>query len=115
MTQCLKKMYPDELADCVLCFGGEEDCVHLFFRCPFAQVIWATRGISSVDTTSEKAFWDSVRQVNWRQKEEGGKIIMVLWTICLHRNKALFKGRMVSTDGVIPDMEGLMASWFYHN
>ena len=67
-----------------------------------------------MDTTSERASCDSFRQANWRQKE-GGKILVVQWAIWLHWNEMLFRGRMVSKDGVIQDVEGLIASWFYHN
>ena len=31
----------------------------------------------------------------------------MLWTIWLHRNEVLFKGRMGSIDGVVQDLEGL--------
>ena len=37
---------------------------------------------------------------------------MVLWAISMHKNEVFFRGRTISTDGVIHDVEGLMASWF---
>ena len=68
-----------------------------------------------MDTTFEGAFWESFRQPKCRRKEEGGKILAILWAMWLHPNEVLLRGRKVSTDGVIQDAEGLMASWFYHN
>ena len=72
-----KKLYAEELADYVLCIGGEEEYTILLFQCPFARMIRAIEGISSVNTTSTRAFWDPFQQANWRQKEEGGKILAV--------------------------------------
>ena len=51
-----KKMYPDASDECVLCRGGEEDCEHLFFYCPFARTIWATQGISLSDAIYKMNF-----------------------------------------------------------
>ena len=72
-----KKLYAKELADYVLCIEGEEEYTNLLFQCPFARMIRAIEGISSVNTTSTRVFWDPFQRANWRQKE-GGKILMVL-------------------------------------
>ena len=38
---------------------------------------------------------------------------MVLWALWLRWNDVLFRERMLSTDGVVHDVEGLMVSWFH--
>ena len=41
---------------------------------------------------------------------EWGRILAVLWAIWLHRNEVVFKGQMVSADGVEHDMGGFVSS-----
>ena len=65
MTRVLrKKIYPDILADYVLCSGCEEDCTHLF-----ACTMWVTQGIPPVDATPKVTFWDSIWRCSYRKKE----------------------------------------------
>ena len=47
-----------------------------------------------------------------RLLEEGGRILVVIWAIWLHRNEVMFKGRLASMVSVVHEVEGLMASWF---
>ena len=42
---------------------------------------------------------------------EGGRILAVTWAIWLHWNEVMFRGRPVSADSVVHEIEGLMASW----
>ena len=47
------------------------------------------------------------------RKEEGGRILAVLWAIWLPPEQGAVQGRMSSTDIVVQDVEGLIASWFH--
>ena len=47
---------------CGMCSSGEEDCNHLFFECPFARAVWSHQALPSINTSSETAFWDSIRR-----------------------------------------------------
>ena len=47
-----------------------------------------------------------------RRQTEWGKILAVLRAIWLHCNQQDNKGRTVSTDGVIHEVEGLITGWF---
>ena len=40
--------------------GGEEDCSHLFFECPFTQEIWASQPILRADVSSAEASWEPI-------------------------------------------------------
>ena len=43
---------------------------------------------------------------------ERGRILAVVWAVWLHHNERVFKGRTGSTDGVIHEVQGLIAVWF---
>ena len=43
---------------CMLCGEQEEDCEHLFFKCPIATRIWASQGLSEIKSSS--AFWATI-------------------------------------------------------
>ena len=51
-----KRTIPEAQDDCVLCTGAVEDCSHLFFECPFARAIWASRKIPRIDVSSATQF-----------------------------------------------------------
>ena len=111
MTRVLwKKMYLDVSEEYVLCREGEENYKHLFFQCPFAHRIWASQGITSAGAIYETNMWHSLRQDGYRRKG-GGRILAVTWAIWLHRNEVMFRGKPVSTDNVVHEIEGLKASW----
>ena len=59
----------------------------------------------------ETNFRDSIRRRGYRKKGEGGRILVVTWTIWLHWNEVMFRGRPVSTDNVVHEIEGLITSW----
>ena len=67
--------------------------------------------ISVIDTTLEMTFWESIPRSGRRGKEEGVRILAVLWAIWLHQNGELFNGRVVSTDRVAYVVEGFVAAW----
>ena len=53
-------------------YGGEEECSHLFFKCSFTQVIWASQKTSPVNLSLAEAFWRSLTGgTYWREVEEG--------------------------------------------
>ena len=78
-----------------------------FFKCPFAKTIWNQKSIPSMDATWKTSFWDSIWRGGHKRKEEGGRILAVLWAIWLHRNDKLFRGRASSTNGVTYAVEVL--------
>ena len=90
--------------------GDEEDCAYLFFGCPFAKTIWNQQPISLIDMTSGTSFKESILRSGRRGKEEGVRLLAVLWAIWLHRNDKLFNERVVSTDGVAYAVEGFVAA-----
>ena len=90
---------------------GGEYCKHLFFQCPFAHTIWASQVITSIEAIYETNFWDSIQRGRYRKKGKGGRILKVTWAILLHRNEVMFRGRLVSTNNVVHEIEGLTASW----
>ena len=77
-----KRLYPDTMTTCGMCSSQDEDYKHLFFECPFARIVWNNQAINPVDVSSEAAFWDSIRRARLK-KEEGRRIVAVLWTIWL--------------------------------
>ena len=70
--------------ECENCMGGEEDCSHLFFECPFAQEIWYTQNLFGVDVTSDGALWGSLKGGVFRRETEWERILAVLWAIWWH-------------------------------
>ena len=94
MTRTLRHCYnPVAPAVCPLCNEAEEDCSHLFFQCTLAQAAWRVAGVGHLDTSSDEEFWRSIsggvfhREADWRH------IFTTLWSVWLHRNKVIFKGR----------------------
>ena len=47
---------PNNLAEGIMCIGGEEDCSHLFIQWPFAKAIWDAQKMPRVDNSSKEAF-----------------------------------------------------------
>ena len=56
------------------------------------------------------SFCESIQRSGRREKEEGVRILAVLWAIWLLRNDKLFNGRAVSIDGVAYVVEGFVAA-----
>ena len=57
-----------------------------------------------------------MQRISWKLFKELGemgrrRILAVLWAIWLHFNEWVFKGRAVSTDGVIQEVEGFVSCW----
>ena len=105
-----KRMFPEASLESAMCTGGEENCCHLFFECPFARAIWAKQKISWVDITHISRGLLGMDHGRCIQKtvEEGGfyTVLRALW---LHRNNAIFYERMVLVDSVAQDMEGFVS------
>ena len=68
----LQRMVPGAPVECPLCARAVEDCQHLFFVCPSAQIVWQATGVGRLVATSEEAFWRSLgggtfsREVEWQ-------------------------------------------------
>ena len=101
-------MYPTAI--CMLCRPQEEDCEHLFFKCPIATRIWASQGLSAI--TSGSIFWATLPRRRRGHEADRGKRFAVLWAIWLHRNEVMFEGKAVSSEGVIQEVERLVGLWF---
>ena len=97
-------------AICMLCRAHDEDCEHLFFKCPIAIRIWASQGLS--DITSSSVFWATLPRQRRGHEAVRGKRFAVLWAIWLHRNEVMFEGKAVSSEGVIQEVERLVGLWF---
>ena len=74
MTRTLRCQFdPEASAVCPLCNEVEEDCSHLFFKCPLAQAAWRAAGVGHLDTSSDEEFWRSIsggvfcREADWRR------------------------------------------------
>ena len=55
----------------MLCREQEEDCEHLFFKCPIDIRIWASQGLS--DITSSSVFWATIPRWGEVRKQIGEK------------------------------------------
>ena len=84
-----------------MCPGGDEDCMHPFFKCPFAKTIWTKQSITSVDATLEATFGTQSKWAGIGGGERGGKekrerggvsILLALWVFRLHRNEMFLGG-----------------------
>ena len=95
-----------------MCMDGEEDIDHLFFECRIARVIWASQGLSEI--TSSSVFWEKMPRRTRGQEKVRGKRFAVLWALWLHRHEVVFKGKAVSVDGIIHEVEKFTSFWFDH-
>ena len=94
----------------MLCLDGEEDTEHLFFGCRIACAVWASQGLS--EGTLSSVFWEKMPRRTRGKEKERGRRFAVIWAIWLHRLEVVFKGKTVSEDGVIHEVEKFMAIWF---
>ena len=81
---------------CMLCREHEEDCEHLFFKCPIAIRIWTSQGLS--DITSSSVFWATIQR---RRRGQDADRFAVVWALWLHRNEVVFEEKAVSSEGLI--------------
>ena len=106
-----RKWQPNALIECIMCDGITKDVPHLFFNCTFAMKVWENQQIARLDVSSAKRFWSSVG----RYRTRGALVLVrgwvVLWVMWLHRNECIFKGREASLDGILHEVEGLLAIW----
>ena len=87
-----------------MCTEVEEDCSHVFFKYPFAWVIWPSQRISCVDVKTEEAFEDYHTGGTYRREAKEGRLFPVLW--------ATWPRRAMLVDGVVHDVEGFVSWWF---
>ena len=38
----------------------------------------------------------------------------MIWAIWLHRNEVVFEGKVVSSEGLIQEVERIVGAWFAH-
>ena len=76
-----------------MCNGNTEDVPHL------------------LDVSSAERFWSSCG----RYEGQGALVLVLVWAVLLAiwlpRNECIFKGRGVSLDGVLHEVEGLLVIW----
>ena len=95
---------------CMLCREQEEDCEHLFFKCPIAIMISANQGLSAI--TSSSVFWATIPRRRRGHEADRGKRFAVVWALWLHRNEVIFEGKAVSSEGIIHEVEKFVGFWF---
>ena len=105
-------LFSTRSALCMLCREHEEDCEHLFFKCPIAIRTWASQGLSGI--TSSSVFWATIPRRRQGHKADQGKRVAVVWAIWLHRNEVVFEGKTVSSEGIIHEVEKFVGFWFEH-
>ena len=112
ITRSLRQRFcPDAPTECPLCAGAAEDCSHLFFECQFAQMAWRVTHMSGLDKSAAASFWRSISVGPFRCASEWQSIFATLWSIWLHRNEVVFKGRPPSAEAIQHDLRGLMYFW----
>ena len=93
-----------------VCGEHEEDYEHLFFKCPIAIRIWGSQGLSEIKSSS--IFWATLPRRRRGHDAERGRRFAVVWAIWLHRNEVVFEGKVVSSEGIIHEVECFVGSWF---
>ena len=112
MTRLFRQRFcPGSSAECPLCGGVSEDCLHLFFECTFAQASWRAASTSSLDVSTAESFWSSIGRGPFRRAAEWNTIFANLWAIWLHRNEVVFRGRSPSANAIEHDARGIAYSW----
>ena len=112
MTGSLQqRFYPDAPVECPLCAGAAEDCSHLFFEGRFAQMAWRATTTCCLVTSSADSFWQSISRGPFRHASEWQSIFAMLWSIWLHRNDVVFKGRPPSVNAIQHDARRLTLFW----
>ena len=112
MTRALRRhQNPGAPVECPLCHVAKEDCCHLFFQCPLAQATWRAVSAGHLVTSSDKEFWISVSGGTFRREVEWQRIFATLWSVWLHRNQVIFRGRPPADEEIVHDMRGFALSW----
>ena len=94
-------------SECPLCARAAEDCSHLFFKCQVAQMAWRATPTRGLVTSSADSFWRSISRGPCRRASEWQSIFANFWSIWLHRNDIVFRGRPPSADAIQHDSRGL--------
>ena len=112
MTRALRhRQNPKAPVECPLCHVAQEDCCHLFLQCPLVQAAWRAAGGGHLVTTSDEEFWISVSGGTFRQEAEGRRIFATLWSVRLHCNQVIFRGRPPADKEIVHDARGFALSW----
>lgn len=103
-----QRFFPNETTKCVLCTGEIEDDKHIFFYYNFACTV---QGIHQLvgDGTSINDFWADMMRGCSGSKVERGRRVTVLWSLWLHCNNIIFRGRSPSMEVVTQDVDNLVA------
>ena len=107
----LQRMVLDTPMECPLCVKTVEDCQHLFFVCPLAQIVWQETGVGRLVATSEEAFWWSLGGGTFRREVEWQTIFATLWSLWIHKNEVIFKGHTPSADAILHSARGFASFW----
>ena len=113
MTRSFRqRMAPDSAGDCALCGANLENCEHLFVLCPISQAVWRAVGVARPTLSSLEDFWRSIGDGPYRRVAEWQLIFATLWSIWLHRNDVIFRGRTPAVEAILHDARGLAISWY---
>ena len=107
----LQRMVPNAQVECPLCARAMEDCQHLFFVCPLAQTVWQETRVGRLVATLEEAFWRSLGRGTFRREVEWQTIFVTLWSLWIHRNEGIFRGRTQSADAILHSARGFTFFW----
>ena len=108
----LQRMVPDTLVDCSLCARAVEDYQHLFFVCPLAQIcVCQATGVGRLMATSEETFWRSLGGGTFRHEIKWQTIFATSWSLWIHKNEVIFRGRTPSADAILHSARGFASVW----
>ena len=105
-----RRQNPEAPVECPLCHEAK-DCFHLFLKCPLVQAAWRAVGAGHLVTSSDEEFWYSVSKGVLRQEAEWRRIFATLWSVWLHRNQVIFRGRSPADKEIVHDARGFALSW----
>ena len=61
--------------------------------------------------TSEEAFWRSLGGRTFRREVEWQTIFATIWSLWIHRNEVIFKGRTPFADTILRGARGFASFW----
>ena len=104
-------MFPGVLAECAM----STRCGRLFspvLRVPYCVDNMVQPENFTVGCQIRRGLLRISQGKSVQERGGGGKALLVLWALGLHRNKAIFKGRLASVDSVVDDMDSFVVWWF---
>lgn len=82
----------------------------MFFYCNFARTVWGIQQLAG--GTSVNDFWADMTRGRGGSEVEKGRRVVILWSLWLHNNDIIFRGRLSLVEAVTQDEDNLVAFWF---